>query len=187
MTALPGETERPLSTLKNLQVVAFDKRLGAVDQPGGLLAEGRIFPLDRRKGSVFFFEYEAGDLARSTTRIDHIGSVKNLDQEAPLWRSDSQGRRKKLDRPAMEALHEAQGYVQPQGVSGVSGQQHGRTVVRLRGMQPDVEFTRTIADDQLAAIGILMVGDDDTELARVASGNDQKPGRGRFQDQCARR
>lgn len=87
----------------------------------------------------------------------------------------------------MEALHEAQGYVQPQGVSGVSGQQHGRTVVRLHGMQPDVEFTRTIADDQLAAIGILMVGDDDTELARVASGNDQKPGRSRFQDQCARR
>lgn len=89
MTALPGETERPLSTLKNLQVVAFDERLGAEDQSVGLLAEGRIFPLDRRKRSLFVLEHEGGDLARSTTRIDHIGGVKDLDQEAPLWRSDS--------------------------------------------------------------------------------------------------
>ena len=50
-----------------------------------------------------------------------------------------------------------------------------------------MEFARDIADDQLAAIGILAVGEDNAERVRVTGRSELESGLGRFQDQCAGR
>ncbi|MCP1912506.1 hypothetical protein J2R96_004986 [Bradyrhizobium elkanii] len=122
-------------------------------------------------------------VAWAAAKVEDVEGVKKLNQSPLLQGRQPQRSWQKVHRQAAKAANEPQRDVEPQLGHAVDRHKHSRTSRCLLVGQADVNFTGSVGDYQLTAIGIDPLDEGSPKNVMINGRIDVEAGRRRLEDQ----
>ncbi len=167
---------------QELQISAIYQRERLLDQAIGPFAGCRILEFDGGQFGLLRPENLGGDVAGLAARCVEIGGPQELDIMMPLKIGEPQLGRQQANPLTEQKADESRREIETQLVDAVGRDEHGRLLDRVFIQQPDMNFTRAIADDQLSAIAVRALGENRPHGRGIEGDAQMEAGRSRGED-----